>query len=572
MIRNKENIRILCTWLLNLSLGFGFSFPALQLLPSLSPVNPYTHSSSLSSTVTTKEDERVMVSSSKNIVKQILNLPSGSLSQKDVVYLINIMKKTSSMARYGEAKISKIDTSTNRSFISSSPARRDAIVIEKILDRLLEEYREGSEYVHENLDVRIFNLCIFGWANSGVKGSGKATENVLRKLQNFQQYVSNLHNKDLNIQPDVYTYSTIFYTWCRELNLSTKDKGGKKIRTANLALRKSEEILEEMGRMLEVQFSTPISDASLKELNRNFSIIINNWGKFGDCNVIDYCSLRFLHYLENFQLTTIVEESKLQQIVNLDIRTYNNALTCLISADRFKKERGLSNFSFQSNTNKLSPSLRDFVSSYNYNGLLDEKKEVILSLTSDSRDKKTSSQIEILYEHILSFLDSVQPDKYTFTHLFSSLEPTMDIPPRTTNKLVYEDHFGDTTQKMIRYLADLESNPCIKPDTPTYNTALKTLSKCAAICTTLNKYDKIWNSDFGMIAQNLFDRMVESSAKPNLQTVNHVIAILSAEGKFQQAEDILKQILPRHGSEKSMNNNKVLGFQPNSVSTIVEVS
>ena len=127
------------------------------------------------------------------LVNQTENTPLGLLTQDSKRDMLTLMRQLSSMGRRQDDMIGS--TASNKKDAASR--RQDAIIVERLLDRLLKEYQYSTEfstddnngrlrtkYTHrDNINARIYNLAIKAWANANVRGSAEKAERVLKRLK-----------------------------------------------------------------------------------------------------------------------------------------------------------------------------------------------------------------------------------------------------------------------------------------------------------------------------------------------------------------------------------------------------
>jgi hypothetical protein len=194
-----------------------------------------------------------------SLVKRVEGVPIGMLTRKDERNILSVMRRLSSDTgrRRDDVVIAGRGGRNDGDDDAAPDARRrrqDAMIVEKLLDRLLEEWRhiaDIDDVGHTRDDVTrrarmAHNLAIRAWANAGVRGSAERTERLLKRM-------SSSHENDgvVGGGPDVFSFAHCYAAWYREsLFGATRTTDDDDSRSSTLAMRRAENVLSSMKRLL----------------------------------------------------------------------------------------------------------------------------------------------------------------------------------------------------------------------------------------------------------------------------------------------------------------------------------
>lgn len=201
------------------------------------------------------------------LVNQTENTPLGLLTQDSKRDMLTVMRQLSSMGRRQDDMIGS--TASNKK--DGASRRQDAVIVERLLDRLLKEYQYSTEFStddnndrqrtkythHDNINARTYNLAIKAWANANVRGSAEKAERVLKRLK-----IANINNDaeqpltatttstslSSSLQPDIYSFAYCYAAWYKESTFAATNIGNMK--ASSSAMRKAESVLQSMKQVL----------------------------------------------------------------------------------------------------------------------------------------------------------------------------------------------------------------------------------------------------------------------------------------------------------------------------------
>lgn len=247
------------------------------------------------------------------VVEQIQSIPLGQLTKDEKRDILILMRQLSSMSRRRDDSFS--NTLRQR--------RQDATMVEQLLDRLLREKQysiDTADYCGDDgkqvEEANVHNLAIKAWYNANVKGSAEKAQRVLKQLT--EGAAAKQPQRQMQHQPDLYSYAFCYAAWYREAVFAEKNVGNTKASLA--AMRKAESVLESMKDALMVSNDDTVSSPldMVEDMNSLLVIWANN---------VDSPDLaeKFLRFVEK-------ESSKNDQWVNT--RSYNLVMNAWAKSQR----------------------------------------------------------------------------------------------------------------------------------------------------------------------------------------------------------------------------------------------
>ena len=202
------------------------------------------------------------------LVNQTENTPLGLLTQDSKRDMLTVMRQLSSMGRRQDDMIGS--TVSNKK--DGASRRQNAVIVERLLDRLLKEYQYSTEFStddnndrqrtkythHDNINARTYNLAIKAWANANVRGSAEKAERVLKRLkianinndaeQPLTATTTSTSSSSSSLQPDIYSFAYCYAAWYKEATFAATNIGNMK--ASSSAMRKAESVLQSMKHVL----------------------------------------------------------------------------------------------------------------------------------------------------------------------------------------------------------------------------------------------------------------------------------------------------------------------------------
>ena len=250
-------------------------------------------SSILNNETSTPEEQNYQEIDKMLLVNQTENTPLGLLTQDSKRDMLTLMRQLSSMGRRKDDMIGS--TASNKKYAASR--RQDAIIVERLLNRLLKEYqystefstddnngRQRTKYTHrDNINARTYNLAIKAWANANVRGSAEKAERVLKRLK-----IANINNDaeqplpatttsaslSSSLRPDIYSFAYCYAAWYKESIFAATNIGNMK--ASSSAMRKAESVLQSMKQVLMKEENKDGSSNTLSHSSQNIVEDVNS--------------------------------------------------------------------------------------------------------------------------------------------------------------------------------------------------------------------------------------------------------------------------------------------------------
>lgn len=221
-----------------------------------------------------------------SFVEQTENIPLGQLTPDIERDMLSLMRQLSPMGRRYDDTIDgvlgrsrtpsfKNDGNQNATSNYARQRRQDAIIVERLLDRLLKEYqfavdnktddinsdrREDDDNINnrhrrsKQINVnsaQTYNIAIKAWANANVRGSAEKADRILKRLKIASSTIGKLGGSiplTKPLGPDIYSFAYCYAAWYKESIFASKQVDNMK--ASSIALRKADSVLQSMKQLL----------------------------------------------------------------------------------------------------------------------------------------------------------------------------------------------------------------------------------------------------------------------------------------------------------------------------------